>query len=254
MENIYCYNNDKFEKFIKEKLNSEEYELIKKYSVNDITSETNDITKWLYKMFSENQLPKTDLKINNSWFYCEIFEVYNKFVKSKKIKHIRDYKKWDDFYNDILNLLDEKTNSEKDDEAKKGAILLANKDSYLLYEIKTWEAAIKYGKGTKWCVSSKITSKWFDMYTNEENKKLMYLIDKNSTKKYGIEFVYNKETNIPYVLLFNELNETISGYMPLFKIINNKKKKLKPNLFKNVISENNIELINWMFEELQKMF
>ena len=42
--------------------------------------------------------------------------------------------------------------------------------------------------------------------------------------------------------------------MPLFKIINNKKKKLKPNLFKNVISENNIELINWMFEELQKMF
>ena len=42
----------------------------------------------------------------------------------------------------------------------------------MLYEIKTWEAAIKYGKGTKWCVSSKITSKWFDMYTNEENKKL----------------------------------------------------------------------------------
>ena len=96
MENIYCYNNDKFEKFIKEKLNSKEYELIKKYSVNDITSKTNDITKWLYKMFSENQLPKTDLKINNSWFYCEIFEVYNKFVKSKKIKHIRDYKKWDE--------------------------------------------------------------------------------------------------------------------------------------------------------------
>ena len=112
MENIYCYNDDKFENFIKEKLNSQEYELIKKYSVNDITSKTNDITKWLYKMFSENQLPKTDLIINNSWFYCEIFEVYNKFVKSKKIKHIRDYKKWDDFYNDILNLLDEKTNSE----------------------------------------------------------------------------------------------------------------------------------------------
>ena len=36
--------------------------------------------------------------------------------------------------------------------------------------------------------------------------------------------------------------------------IDNNKKKLKPNLFKNVISENNIELINWMFEELQKMF
>ena len=45
MENIYCYNNDKFENFIKEKLNSQEYELIKKYSINNITSKTNDITK-----------------------------------------------------------------------------------------------------------------------------------------------------------------------------------------------------------------
>ena len=84
-------NNDKFENFIKEKLNSQEYELIKKYSVNDITSKTNDITKWLYKMFSENQLPKTDLIINNSWFYCEIFEVYNKFVK--KVASIFENKK-----------------------------------------------------------------------------------------------------------------------------------------------------------------
>ena len=82
----------------------------------------------------------------------------------------------------------------------------------------------------------------------------MYLIDKTSPKKYGIEFIHNSDKIPPFMLLFNELNDNITPYIPLFKIENGLRINLEPKINKDQIEYSHMELIKWMFKELQKMF
>lgn len=253
MKNIYTLPDDKFDLYLKENLDFCAYDLIKKYTCLN-SEKTNDITKWLYKLYMDKKVPEIDFKIDNGWYYCELFEEYNKLFKSKKIKHIREFNSWEEFYNEILSLSGYETNSEKDKLAKQGAKILAEENNFLLYDITTWEAAIKYGKGTKWCVASKLNPKWFNLYTSQKNKKLMYLIDKTSPKKYGIEFIHNSDKIPPFMLLFNELNDNITPYIPLFKIENGLRINLEPKINKDQIEYSHMELIKWMFKELQKIY
>lgn len=248
MENIYRFSDIDFEQYIKERLDPKVFYFIKKYTCSE-TAHTTEITKWFYKMYVENQLPEIDFVVDNYFFYCEVFTAYKKLFAAKRIKPIMDYKKWNDFYNDIVSLSDVKSRSEKEELARKGAIIIAQQGDYVLYDIKTWEASQKYGKATKWCTASKISPKWFEIYVTEP-KQLFYMLNKSSLKKYLVSILNNKENSTPYIMIYNELNETLCGFKPLFKdgVLN----EIEMN--DSVVSKADEIMIKWLFEELEKYF
>lgn len=96
-------------------------------------------------------------------------------------------------------LENEKTRSQVDREAKKGAELVAENDYYKVYKINTFEAAKKYGANTKWCITGK-ESGWIK--DGNENKYWKQYTDE------GIEFYFfiSKKDNHKYALASNPEN------------------------------------------------
>lgn len=90
-------------------------------------------------------------------------------------------------------LENEKTRSQVDREAKKGAELVAENDYYRVYKINTFEAAKKYGANTKWCITGKESgwikdeneNKYWKQYT-DEGIEFYFFISKKDNHKYAL--------------------------------------------------------------------
>lgn len=90
-------------------------------------------------------------------------------------------------------LENEKTRSQVNKEAKKGAELVAENDYYKVYKINTFEAAKKYGANTKWCITGKESgwikdeneNKYWKRYT-EEGIEFYFFISKKDNHKYAL--------------------------------------------------------------------
>ena len=112
----------------------------------------------------------------------------------------------------LSELQSAKTRKEKDEESSKGAELVYNKDGWKVYHITTYPAAVKYGKGTQWCIAG--SKRWANGEKGEE-----YFNDYTSK---GVEFYfYIKNNDEKYALaiapqdgsykLFNAIDNDITG-------------------------------------------
>ena len=93
----------------------------------------------------------------------------------------KDVIELEDKVNDIENTVSK--TKQKEIEKLEGAELVAEGNGYKVYRIDTYEASCLYGKGTKWCVAAKETSRWWNDYS-EEDVKFYYFI--KGTKKYAL--------------------------------------------------------------------
>ena len=99
-------------------------------------------------------------------------------------------------------LENEKTRSQVDKEAKKGAELVAENDYYKVYKINTFEAAKKYGANTKWCITGKESgwikdeneNKYWKQYA-EEGIEFYFFISKKDNHKYALASNPNNRNN-----------------------------------------------------------
>lgn len=76
-------------------------------------------------------------------------------------------------------------------DAKKGARLIYDKNGWKVYRITTYEAAVYYGRGTKWCITGNYAGQkergkeYFDSYIKDDNLDGgYYFYIKNGTEKY----------------------------------------------------------------------
>lgn len=83
--------------------------------------------------------------------------------------------------NELQELLKEKstykTRSSIREEAKDGAKIVYEDDSWTVYLIETESAAVKYGKGTKWCISAK-KDNMFQTYYHDNEETIYFVISK----------------------------------------------------------------------------
>ncbi len=97
-----------------------------------------------------------------------------------------------DLENRLSELQSIKTHKEKEEDAREGAYLLYEDDNWKVYEIDTYPAAVKYGKGTQWCISG--SKRWangekgedyFNDYKDRGINFYFYINKKNPSEKYA---------------------------------------------------------------------
>ena len=186
---VECEKEEVTESVLMERLFPE----LKSWEYNDLLELTSDngqanaYTKWLGKLFIKGEVKIFDKSNTN---IKDIISSHKRLRNAKKVKDIMQYSSWKEMENDVENKLENHIfNSDFNQKAKKGFKIIANEGSFILGEINNREAAMKYGKGTKWCTSSTNDDRYFNYYKNEdEGRYLFYLIDKNdSNNNLGIE-------------------------------------------------------------------
>lgn len=108
-------------------------------------------------------------------------------------------KRPDELIDRLNQLQSTQTRSQKDEEASKGAELVYKDGVWKVYHITTYEASVKYGKNTQWCISG--SKRWSNGERGEE-----YFNDYVSK---GIEFYfYIKSNDEKYALAYYPQGET----------------------------------------------
>ena len=164
---------------------------------------------------------------------------------------------FDEFY-DYLRELQAKVGQDKltKEKEKDGARLVYSDDDWKVYEITTYEASAKYGKGTKWCITG--SKRWtdtdeggrehFDRYYSQNGVKFYFFI-KNGTEKYALAVypdnsceIFNAEdVGIPFIPNAPVVDEIKAEYKNesdsniLVNAIMNK--KLPDDVLERIISE-----------------
>ena len=145
--------------------------------------------KWLL-----NQYRHGNLDMNNLSQVKNILDFFNRYNRQLEKKDITQYKNVDQVYEAVKNYMADPTQAtSKSDEARKikemGAEKVYEDNDWLIIVPKTQEAAIYYGKGTKWCTASTGGYNYFERYNNEG--RLYININKNTGDKYQFHFESN---------------------------------------------------------------
>ena len=182
--------------------------------------------------------------------------------KSRLKSPYNDFYHWmknstfEDFYN-YLRELQAKVGQDRltKEKEKEGARLVYSDDNWKVYEITTYEASAKYGKGTKWCItgSKRWTngeegSRYFDDYYSQNGVRFYFFINKDGNK-YALAVypdgsceIFNAEdVAIPFIPNAPEIDEIKADYRNesdsniLVNAIMNK--KLPDDVLERIISE-----------------
>jgi stalled ribosome alternative rescue factor ArfA len=151
-------------------------------------------------------------------------ELYDRFVKLKpRLKtpendvtywtSTKNPRKPEELEQKLVELEGTKTKSQLDSEAREGAELIAENDSFLVYHIKNFEASKKYGKNTTWCVAGSKQwvrndmqpNQYWDRYTQDQGVKFYYFIRKDNTDKYAFTMYPSGSRQV-----FNAKNHTLN--------------------------------------------
>jgi len=87
---------------------------------------------------------------------------------------------------------EEKTKTEVEKAQKKGAEVILDTDKVLVILPKTREAAVLYGKGTKWCTSA-LKNNAFDEYFRRQHINLYIIISKKTNRKYCMQVDFGEK-------------------------------------------------------------
>lgn len=145
--------------------------------------------KWLL-----NQYRQGNLDMNNLSKVRNIIDFFNRYNRQLEVKDINQYKNIDQVYDNVKNFMEDPSQAtSKSDEVRKikemGAEKVYEDNDWLIIVPKTQEAAIYYGKGTKWCTASTSGYNYFERYNNEG--RLYININKNTGDKYQFHFESN---------------------------------------------------------------
>ena len=145
--------------------------------------------KWLLNQYRQGNLDMNNLsKVRNT------IDFFNRYNRQLEVKDINQYKNIDQVYDNVKNFMEDPSQAtSKSDEARKikemGAEKVYEDNDWLIIVPKTREAAIYYGKGTKWCTASTRGYNYFERYNNEG--RLYININKNTGDKYQFHFESN---------------------------------------------------------------
>ena len=145
--------------------------------------------KWLLNQYRQGNLDMNNLsKVRNT------IDFFNRYNRQLEVKDINQYKNIDQVYDNVKNFMEDPSQAtSKSDAARKvkekGAEKVYEDNDWLIIVPKTREAAIYYGKGTKWCTASTRGYNYFERYNNEG--RLYININKNTGDKYQFHFESN---------------------------------------------------------------
>ena len=145
--------------------------------------------KWLLNQYRQGNLDMNNLsKVRNT------IDFFNRYNRQLEVKDINQYKNIDQVYDNVKNFMEDPSQAtSKSDAARKikemGAEKVYEDNDWLIIVPKTREAAIYYGKGTKWCTASTGGYNYFERYNNEGR---LYI---NINKKTGDKYQFHFESN-----------------------------------------------------------
>lgn len=112
----------------------------------------------------------------------ETFQNFIEFNERKLIENndLTKYRNFDEIIN-AVSLAELKSNLK---EFEKEIFKLYETDEWLLLKPLSWDSAIKYGYGTRWCTSSR--DEYYQFYRYSQNGILIYCINKLTGKKVAV--------------------------------------------------------------------
>jgi hypothetical protein len=194
--------------------NNKNETLLAKLSLSDDNN-----NEFLYKIpKSENELESILIDYFHDVFGYEKLESLHKFdyhLKSGRIPvEYRDINKCDD-WSDILRLSSLATIKEKEKFLEKEILKVYEDDFWLAIKPLTFKASLAYGAGTKWCTTSRSNKDYFYRYSR--NGVLIYVISKESGKKFGVYYT-DYDVITPEFSVWNEIDsrvDTIQTGIPI---------------------------------------
>lgn len=214
----------------------------------DYGKPVNSYTKWLGNLILSGKMKSPFVKGGPLYDIRDAIDTHKKLKQAGLVKPIMNYNSWDELVNEIEEIINKqnyKSNSEKDELAKKGAKIVNEHNDWVLLNITTWEAAKKYGKGTRWCVSSNIRREYFDRFEDNESSSkfsLYFLINKKTGQKiaYDVSLYYEKRYKNGKGYDINFWNEKDNRIAQLITYIEG------PTLvFLNTLDDSDINIIKW---------
>ena len=160
-------------------------DVIKKYGKDE-----NDI--FVINYFSRNDpsgnnkylewLTKTWVDLGKGLWHGDILnivELFHKNLQRIKNKDINSYT-FDKLSKVVLKAEEKRKEKELEKRAKKEKTVIYEDDNWLVVSPHSWKASCYYGAGTKWCVTSKDTSRHWERYSRSAS--FFYVINKNLKK------------------------------------------------------------------------
>lgn len=165
---------------------------------------------WVVKMYSKGEFEYTDLGLVSSYL--------EKFIdNSRKLekKDINSYKSLNELDKALKDIKDVKGSREAKRDAKSGAEKVYEDDKWVIIVPHTKEAAIQYGKGTKWCTAA-LNDNMFDYY-NSQGSLYIIINKQNPLEKYQFhlesdQYVDTKDKEID-IKSFLEKNQKIYEFI-----------------------------------------
>jgi hypothetical protein len=171
-----------------------------------------EYSKWVLSKYTKTDVLLEDVIST----YAEALAVFHKAKATKKLpieyRDIFKIKDFDTLFDITRQYADVSSSNDEEREAKKGAVKLADTNDALILQINTKEAAMFYGKHTKWCTAA-IYNNQANIYL--KNGPLYIFINKKNNKKYQLE-----SPGLYHIIQFkNELDKSVNKYKILESFI-----------------------------------
>lgn len=174
---------------------------------NKTPTSSNRVDESKNKFKSQIKESKDDFDKFSAWCYNdpENRSLYTRFVDikdrlkgyEKDIYYWMKDNKYDELDELLTNLENTPTRKEKEDKARKGAELLYKDNEWEVCHISTYNASVKYGKNTSWCITGSNSGglsgkEYWDNYI-EGGDKIYFYINKRKNNKWAL--VIHKDNN-----------------------------------------------------------
>lgn len=145
----------------------------------------------------------------------QLLNLKDRYKNAQEHSNTSNYEKWahenaiDSLKTALDNVEQTPTRREVNKLGKAGSEKIYEDDNWLVLKINTYEASVKYGKGTEWCITGNNSDQGrmdFNHHTLDSGATIYFFINKkNKLHKYALEYINDKnwclfdETDFPHV-------------------------------------------------------
>ena len=145
---------------------------------NGDPSGNNKYLDWMFKIYKKDGLALESV--------VETVREFFDLLPKIKQKDINKYNNLGELLDTIETARQAVSKREQDAEIRKEAKVFIDDDKWLVLQPLTQRASIKYGKGTKWCISAIEYDNLFNSYTRQ-GKVFFFVIGKQNGRKIALE-------------------------------------------------------------------
>ena len=152
----------------------------------------------------------------------QLLNLKDRYKNAQEHSNISNYEKWahesaiDSLKTALDNVEQTPTRREINKLGKEGSEKIYEDDDWLVLKINTYEASVKYGKGTEWCITGNNSDQGridFNHHTLDSGATIYFFINKkNKSHKYALEYINDNDW-----CLFDETDFPHVGYGNSFK-------------------------------------